>query len=109
MSYALFHIAVDFFIINVPRMYLSFIWRGILMRATSITRAIERGGRAALKISTFWALTWNQRSEFFFIWFLDLMVLMQANPLLGSLERVGFENLEFFGPKFRAHPFQWRL
>jgi hypothetical protein len=50
-----------------------------------------------------------------FIWRLDLMILMGENPLLGQLEGVGPENLDFFGPNgtrftrchFRAHPFQW--
>ncbi len=54
---------------------------------------------------------------------LGLMILMGANPLLGPLEGVGPENLDFFGPNgiryacghfraqkvsiFRARPFQW--
>jgi hypothetical protein len=33
----------------------------------------------------------------FFIWFLDL-ILVGANPLLGPLEWVGPENLDFLGP-----------
>jgi hypothetical protein len=62
----------------------------------------------------------------FFIWRLDLMILLRANPLLGPLEGVDPENLDFLrlkmalallaaisGPKkvsiFRAHPFQWPL
>jgi hypothetical protein len=28
----------------------------------------------------------------------DITILMQANPLLGSLEGLGPENLDFFGP-----------
>jgi hypothetical protein len=32
--------------------------------------------------------------------------LMQANPLLGPLEGVGSENIDFFAPSFRAHPFR---
>jgi hypothetical protein len=34
----------------------------------------------------------------FFIWRLELIILMGANPLLGPLEGMGPENLEFFGP-----------
>ncbi len=34
------------------------------------------------------------------------MVLRSATSLLGALEGVGPENLDFFGPNFRAHPFQ---
>jgi hypothetical protein len=35
-----------------------------------------------------------------FIWHLDLMILMWENPLLGPVEEVGPENLDFFGPKW---------
>jgi hypothetical protein len=58
--------------------------------------------------------------------FLDLIILLRANPLLGPLEEVGPESLDFLTPKmalallvtisgpkkasiFRAHPFQWPL
>jgi hypothetical protein len=34
-----------------------------------------------------------------FTWRLELIILMVAHPLLGSLEGMGPENLEFFGPK----------
>jgi hypothetical protein len=40
---------------------------------------------------------------------LDLIILMRANPLLGPLEEVGLENLDFFWPKwhsFRSLPLQ---
>jgi hypothetical protein len=35
----------------------------------------------------------------FVIWRLDLLILMQAIPLLGPLEGGGRENLNFFRPK----------
>jgi hypothetical protein len=35
----------------------------------------------------------------FFIWHLDLMVLMRANPLLRPLEWVGLEIKTFLGPE----------
>jgi len=38
----------------------------------------------------------------FFIWHLDLMILMWSHPLLGPLEGVGPENLDFFGPKWHS-------
>ncbi len=38
----------------------------------------------------------------FFIWGLDVMIFMQANPYLGRLEGVGGENLDFFGPKWHS-------
>jgi hypothetical protein len=58
-----------------------------------------------------------------YIWRLYLIVLRRATSLFGAMERVGPENLDFFGPKwhslcllpfqgpkkvliFRAHPFQ---
>jgi hypothetical protein len=34
----------------------------------------------------------------FFIWRLALMIFMRANPLLGPLEGVGPENIDFLGP-----------
>ena len=44
---------------------------------------------------------------------LYVMCLMGANPLLGPLEGLGHESLNFFGPKkvltFMAQPFQWPL
>jgi hypothetical protein len=44
----------------------------------------------------------------FFIWHLELIFLMGANPLLGPLEGLGPENLEFFGPKnASANGFGW--
>jgi hypothetical protein len=45
----------------------------------------------------------------FYMPWLDLMILMRANPLLGQLEWVGPENLEVFKPKWhslRSLPFQ---
>ncbi len=41
----------------------------------------------------------------FFIWRLDLMLLMGTNPLLGPLEGVGPEILDFFGPRW--HSLRW--
>jgi hypothetical protein len=37
-----------------------------------------------------------------FIWRLVLMILMGANPLLSSLEGMGPESLDFFGPKWHS-------
>ncbi len=37
-----------------------------------------------------------------FIWCLFLMVLRRATSLLGALEGVGPENLDFFGPKWHS-------
>jgi hypothetical protein len=42
--------------------------------------------------------TYNYQCNCFFIWRLDLMILMGANPLQEKLEGVGPENREFFGP-----------
>jgi hypothetical protein len=44
-----------------------------------------------------------------FLWRLNLMVFRGATSLLGALEGVGPENLDFFGPKWqllRSLPFQ---
>ncbi len=72
----------------------------------SITRAIERSG--PWKSGLVWALEWQwaklmyiklpMHSTCFFIWRLDLLILMRANPLLGPLEGVNPENLVFLGP-----------
>jgi hypothetical protein len=42
----------------------------------------------------------------FFIWHLDSIILMLANPLLGPLEGEGGgpKNLYFFGPKWHSLP-----
>jgi hypothetical protein len=47
--------------------------------------------------------------QYFFIWRLDLLLLMGANPLLGPSEVVVPENLDFIRPKrqlLRLLPFQ---
>ena len=41
-------------------------------------------------------------SKVFDITVLDLMILMWSHPLLGQLEGVGPENLDFFGPKWHS-------
>jgi hypothetical protein len=44
-----------------------------------------------------------------FIWRLDIMILIGENPLLGPLEGLGPENLDFFEPKWcslHSLPFQ---
>jgi hypothetical protein len=37
----------------------------------------------------------------FFKWHLDLLILMRENPLLGPLEGVCPENIDFFWPKWQ--------
>jgi hypothetical protein len=66
----------------------------------------------------------NYQCTCFLKWRLDLLILMGANTLLGTLEGVGPKNLDSFGPKSHSlrflsflgpkkinfqglHPFQW--